>query len=171
MIINFEIVKIDSEYCDYLRGFDARVTYNKNEKSLRPFLGALIEINNCKYFAPLSSPKPKHEKMKNIIDFIKIDGGKLGAINFNNMIPVKENNYVLVDLNTKLSSRDDIIYQNLLKEQLRWLNKNKSSILKASNKLYFSYVNNSLSINIRNRCCNFLLLEEKCNLYNINNNI
>lgn len=30
--------------------------------------------------------------MKNQIDFIKIDDGKLGAINLNNMIPVNNEN-------------------------------------------------------------------------------
>lgn len=37
--------------------------------------------------------------MKNTIDFFKIKDGELGAVNFNNMIPVNENNYSLVDLN------------------------------------------------------------------------
>ena len=53
----------------------------------------------CEYFAPLSSPKPKHKNMKNTLDFFKIKNGELGAVNFNNMIPVNKNNYSLVDLN------------------------------------------------------------------------
>ncbi len=32
MIRNLRIVKVDSEYCDYLRKFDNKVAYNKNEK-------------------------------------------------------------------------------------------------------------------------------------------
>ena len=40
--------------------------------------------------------------MKNTVDFFKIKDGELGAVNFNNMIPVNENNYSLVDLNKKL---------------------------------------------------------------------
>lgn len=36
-----------------------------------------------KYFAPLSSYKPKHEKMKNGLDFIKV--GNYAVININNM--------------------------------------------------------------------------------------
>ena len=32
MILNLKLVKIDSEYCDYLRKFDDRVMYNMNEK-------------------------------------------------------------------------------------------------------------------------------------------
>ena len=93
MIINLRIVRVDSDYCDYLRKFDNKVAYNKNEKELRPFIGILFEIDNFEYFAPLSSPKEKHKSMKNTLDFFKIDGGELGAVNFNNMIPVSSRNY------------------------------------------------------------------------------
>lgn len=99
MIINMKIVRVNTDYCDYLRKFDSKVAYNKKEKELRPFIGILFEIEGCEYFAPLSSPKPKHKKMKNTIDFLKIKEGELGAVNFNNMIPVQRNNYYIIDLN------------------------------------------------------------------------
>lgn len=63
------LVRIDSEYCNYLRLFDNKVPYNYNEKELRPFIGVLFEVNDCKYFAPLSSPKPKYLKLKSKLDF------------------------------------------------------------------------------------------------------
>ena len=87
---NLKLVKVDSIYCDYLRQFDNKVMYNANNKELRPFVGILFEVNNYMYFAPLSSPKKKHLKMKNQIDFLKIDKGKLGAVNFNYLF--KNNN-------------------------------------------------------------------------------
>lgn len=62
--------------------------------------------------------------MHNTLNFVKIDNGKLGAINFNNMIPVQLCNYEIIDLNKKLNNKNDIKYQKLLKEQLNWLNKN-----------------------------------------------
>lgn len=95
-MFDLKIVRVDSKYCDYLRQFDEKVAYNKNEKELRPFIGILFEIDTYKYFAPLSSPKPKQKKMKNTVDFFKIKDGELGAVNFNNMIPVTESNYVLI---------------------------------------------------------------------------
>ena len=52
-------------------------------------------------FAPLSSPKPKYKTIKNTLDLINIDNGDLGVINFNNMVPVTNKNYVLFDLNKK----------------------------------------------------------------------
>ena len=54
------LVRLDTEYCDYLRKFDDKVPYNYNEKELRPFVGVLFRIDKLMYFAPLSSPKPKH---------------------------------------------------------------------------------------------------------------
>lgn len=50
--------------------------------------GILFTVNGFHYYAPLTSPKPKHLQMKNQIDFLKINQGQWGAINFNNMIPV-----------------------------------------------------------------------------------
>ena len=72
MIKNLQIIRVNTNYCDYLRKFDSRVAYNMNEKEIRPFVGILFKIEDCEYFAPLSSPKSKHKKMKNTIDFLKI---------------------------------------------------------------------------------------------------
>ena len=165
MILNLRIVRIDSDYCDYLRKYDNKVAYNKFEKELRPFIGILFKIDECEYFAPLSSPKPKHKKMKNKLDFLKIDNGELGAVNFNNMIPVLEKCYCLVDLNKKTLTLEEYKYQKLLKEQLDWLNSNYIQIYNKSYKLYQLYNNGKLPDNIKNRCCNFKLLEEKCKKY------
>lgn len=166
MVFNFKIIRINPKYCDYLRKYDSKVIYNNNEKELRPFVGILFEINNCEYFAPLSSPKLKHKKMKNTIDFLKIKDGELGAVNFNNMIPVYKSNYYLIDLNRKVTSLEDIKYQKLLREQLDWLNSNYDQVKNKSFKLYMLYTNKKLPENIRKRCCDFKLLEEKCFDYN-----
>lgn len=160
------IVKVDSKYCDFLRKYENKVPYNAGEKELRPFVGILFNIGNCEYFVPLSSPKPKHSRLANTLNLIKIDNGKLGVINFNNMIPVNKNNYNIIDLNEKTNDKNKSARILLLKNQLRWLNKNRVDIYEKSSNLYKKYVNNLLPINVRNRCCNFILLEEKCRDYN-----
>lgn len=160
------IVKVDSKYCDFLRKYESKVPYNAGEKELRPFVGILFNIGNCEYFAPLSSPKPKHSRLANTLDLIKIDNGKLGVINFNNMIPVNKSNYNIIDLNEKTNDKNKGARILLLKNQLRWLNNNRVDIYEKSSNLYKKYVNNLLPINVRNRCCNFILLEEKCREYN-----
>lgn len=160
------VVKVDLDYCNYLRKFDNKVPYNYGNKDSRPFIGVLFEVNNLKYFAPLSSPKPKHLKIKGKIDLLKIDGGLLGVINFNNMIPVTDNNIDLIDLNKKTSDRVEKRYLILLKKQLYWLNRNIDILYNRSQKLYYNYINDKLPDSIYERCCNFSLLEIKCNEYN-----
>ena len=113
MILNLRIVRVDSDYCDYLRKFDNKVAYNKNEKELRPFIGILFKIDACEYFAPLSSPKVKHKTMKNTLDFIKIKGGELGALNFNNMIPVPNEALILINI----EKEPNLKYRRLLQNQ------------------------------------------------------
>lgn len=166
MIKNLKLVKVDTKYCDYLRKFDKRVVYNKYSKELRPFVGILFTIDECLYFAPLSSPKKKHLKMKNTIDFYKIDDGKLGAVNFNNMIPVKEEYYDVILLYKDIFDDEEQKYQELLKDQFNWLNKHYNQIKNISKKLYDLYNSNKLPISIKERCCNFKLLEDKCLEYN-----
>ena len=164
-----KIVKIDSNYCNYLREYDKRVIYNMGEKELRPFVGILFKINDLEYFAPLSSPKLKHLKMRNTIDFFKIRDGELGAVNFNNMIPVNKENYQVINVNIKKEDDKEIKYQELLKDQLNWLNENYIQVKNKSYKLYNLYKNDKLGSNIKSRCCNFTLLEEISNTYSKEN--
>lgn len=135
-------------------------------KELRTFVGVLLKVNNCMYFAPLSSPKPKHLKLKAKLDFLKIDHGKLGAINFNNMLPVTENNIIRLELDKVALTISEKKYTKLLKEQILWLNRNKEKIYGRSQKLYDKYIDGTLNERIAKRCCDFKLLEEKCIEYN-----
>ena len=132
---------------------------------MRLFIGELFKVQNYKYFAPLSSPKPKFLQMKNKIDFLRIDNGKLGAINFNNMIPVKIENIIVIDLNKECITKAESKYQNLLKDQLKWLNRNDEKLYSRAQSLYDKYINGTLANNIRSRCCDFKLLEKKCEEY------
>lgn len=166
MYKSFKIVKVDSKYCDYLRQYDNKVSYNAGTKDLRPFIGVLFMIDKCEYFAPLSSPKPKHSKLKNTLDLIKIENGTYGVVNFNNMIPVINKNYVIFDLNKKTEDKRENFRLELLRNQLRWLTANKKDVNTKSKLLYNLYKSNKLPKNVKDRCCNFPLLEEKCREYN-----
>ncbi len=99
-------------------------------------------------------------------DFFKIDNGKLGAINFNNMIPVTKNNYSLLNLDNNAKKTEDIQYNILLQKQLNWLNQHYEQVKNKSKKLYELYINDKLPYVLKCRCCNFKLLEEKCEEYN-----
>ena len=100
------------------------------------------------------------------LDFLKINNGKLGAINFNNMLTVTKNNIIKLDLNKECLTKSEEKYVKLLKEQIYWLNRNSEKLFGRSKKLYTKYVNGTLDKSIIKRCCNFKLLEEKCMEYN-----
>ena len=155
-----KIVWIKDKYINYLRKFDEHVCFNKGQK--RPYVGILFEVNNQKYYAPLSSPKPKFKEMKNYVDFIKLDGGNLGAINLNNMIPVVESSIVYIDIN-KL---DDKKYSILLNKQLAFMKSKELEITYKAAKLYKSYKNKTLRPDVYARCCNYILLQSKSKSYN-----
>lgn len=157
--LNFYIVK--EKYILYMREFDRRISKNYAEKSKRPFIGIILEVNEVLYFAPFTSPKKKHLKMKNKVDFLKIDEGKLGAINFNNMIPVPIEQCIKIDVENEKDNK----YKMLLYKQINWCNKNTKMILHRAELLYNKVINNKLPKNIIDRCCNFRLLEEKSKNY------
>ena len=122
-------------------------------------------MNFIDIIIPLSSPKPKHLTLKNTIDLIKISGGEYGVINFNNMIPVPTSEYIFINVNNNVSTKDEANYQELVKNQLRWLNDNKFNLRKRAQNLYERSINNKLPKIVEKRCCDFRLLEEKCFLY------
>ena len=169
-----KIVIVNSNYCDYLRKFDNRIF--DNHKKERPYVGVLFNINDIEYFAPLSSPKEKHKLMKNSIDFHKIEnvfsdyGIKqrqiIGVINFNNMIPLKKQNYEVINLTKKGKTLVETKYYNLLFLDFLFIRANYKILQQKAYNIYNKYINNKLSDKVYNRCCNFKLLEEKCIEYN-----
>lgn len=118
-------------------------------------------VEEINYIAPLSSPKPKHKTMKNNMDFLKIDNGDLGVINFNNMIPVKME-YIPKIITDKDAKKEDSKYIVLLNKQLSWINKRENvvKIINKAKKIRDKYINDTLPINIKNRCVDFVKLEK-----------
>lgn len=54
----------------------------------------------------------------------------------------------------------------LINNQLRWLTANKKEVYTKSRILYNLYKNDKLAKNVKDRCCDFPLLEEKFREYN-----
>lgn len=135
-------ITLTSNYLKYSGIYENKVSLKSN----RPFIGIVFKVNNKEYFAPLSSPKEKHKRMKTNIDFFKIDKGNLGIINFNNMIPVINNdlcrNKLDLEMLSKSLNTDDIKYFRLLKNQLEYCEKNKNIILAKAEKIYNIFTKN-----------------------------
>ena len=150
-----KIYYIDNNYINYLRKFDKRVAYNKTKT--RPYVGVVYTFNNQTYFAPLSSPKPKHLTMnEKALDIFKIKDGELGIVNINNMIPTP-----ISCLTEVLPLVKDKQYRKLIIEQTTYLNNHKRDLLDKVNFFMSKYDTNKLSKRIMDRCCDFKLLEEK----------
>jgi protein AbiQ len=63
--MSLSFFSVDTAYCEFLRKSDPCVPYTSDKKEKRPFVGIVFTINETGYYAPLTSPKQKHLKMKN----------------------------------------------------------------------------------------------------------
>lgn len=115
-----KLYNVTNDQINCIKSFDSKVPENKDSK--RPFAGVIFTIDGNNFFAPLSSPKPKHLKMKNGADFHKINSEHQEAINFNNMIPIPNSELILIDIH----SIPDENYKNLLNSQLRFINSSQA---------------------------------------------
>ena len=160
-----DICYIDDDYTDYLRQADSRV-YISNQNYKRIYAGVVFKINGIDYYAPLTSPKPKHKNLKDSLIFIKINNGKYGAIQLNNMIPVPYEKITIVDTTiTKKDTPSEVKYKSLVKAQLKWINQHDSLILNNANKLYNIITRSKINFNLRNICNDFTVLENSYEQY------
>lgn len=116
-------------YLNYLCYRDSKI----RKKNDRPYLGVVLTINDIDYFAPLCSPKAKMRDWTNKkSDVYLIDEGKLGFIDFANMIPVHSYNV----FQTEIRQLTDKKYANLLNKQYSMINKNRDTILRKAKHVY-----------------------------------
>ena len=71
---------VDKEYIDYLSQFDSRVGYVEYGERLKLHVGILLTVNSCHYYVPISSAKPKHQRMSNSLDFHKLRDASTGYL-------------------------------------------------------------------------------------------
>ena len=112
-----------------------------------------MTVNGLDYFAPLSSFKEKHKKMKNNIDFLKV--GNYAVINLNNMFPVPKSQCIYVDI----SKESDPSYKALLSAEYRIITSLTERILKNAKSLYEYKMKNGNSTPLAKRCNDFKLLD------------
>ena len=96
---NLKLFEANEDYINFLVPYAPHLFHNKteSEKNTRKFIGVLLSVNDTEYFAPLSSFKEKHRKMKNSLDFIKIEN--IAVINLNCMFPLPEKCRKYVEIN------------------------------------------------------------------------
>lgn len=140
-----KLISIEDKYIDLLRERFPSVMDNKrfHRTHTRKYLGVLLNVGGKNYYAPLSSPKSRdydgngNIKKDNMFasHITKNDEEKkilLGTIKFNNMIPVPMQFVNSFDVNDEGDSK----YVSVLKDELKWITKNQTSILKSAKKIY-----------------------------------
>ena len=95
-------------------------------------------------------------------DIHKLDNGKLGLINLNNMIPVTD----LVIINIDIDNEPRLDYQELMKKQMIEIRKDTDHIRKKAVRLY-KIVSSGKQPKLNSRCCDYLTLEDKVDIYNM----
>ena len=155
--------EIDEKYIDFLSHYSEHLFHNAKiqQNYSRKYIGILFEINGMKYFAPLSSFKPKHKRLSETIDFIKI--GDMAVINLNNMIPVPEGIYVPKNPNLETDQQ----YKNLLNNERRIIKQRTEQIINNAHSVYNHKLTNDEKSKVSQRCNDFRLLEEKCREFKI----
>ena len=153
---NIRIYEIKSEYVKYLGNYQKHIFSQSNGKERRKYIGIVLEINGMMYFAPLSSYKDKHKKMRETVDFIKIK--KYAVINLNNMIPVPADQIIELDINKE----KDLNYRYLLQAESREVNRQKSRIRKNAEIVYSHKLHNGNMTALAKRTNDFVLLEKLC---------
>lgn len=153
-MISLKIYEIDKEYLAYISAYSEHVFYSPTDTQKRKYIGIILQVDGIRYFAPLSSFKPKHKKMREGVDFIKIKD--YSVININNMIPVPEGCYRLVDVN----GEKDPHYKYLLQAEAREINRHRNRILKNASIVRSHKLANDNSTPLAKRCNDFKRLEK-----------
>ncbi|HHC6465490.1 TPA: type III toxin-antitoxin system ToxN/AbiQ family toxin [Vibrio parahaemolyticus] len=148
---------VNDAYIQHLKKADEKVRENK---STRPYVGVVFEIDGIEFLAPLTSHKPKHDKIPaNFPLIFKMhevgnEDNKLGMVQLNNMIPVLDTEKVLLDIAAQSDK-----YRTLLNLQQQFLRKHKEALQKKAKKLY-RIVSAGKAKGLISTCCDFHVLEQ-----------
>ena len=150
------LCKIDNKYLRYLHSIDYRVSVKYNN---RPFVGIISVVNNIKYVIPLTSQTTKErekrgKKKRNarITTYIRDQSGKeIANILYNNMIPVSDNLYEILDIDAPKDTYES--------NEIRFIRKNKTKIITKANNVYINRINANDHF-LNKTCCDFRKLED-----------
>lgn len=174
---SFGFYTIDADYLQFLNSKDSEVYYNSTYRNaVKPFVGIVIDLVDCKYFIPLTSAKEKHMKWKNSCDehfliyevidkSINIIGDiykpysddkkmhVMSVLDIKKMIPVPTTAYEKI----VFSDLEDERYQDLFQKEYAFCLTIKDKILTRAEKIYKHQKETNV---VRRKYCNFLRCEE-----------
>ncbi|PNH98422.1 type III toxin-antitoxin system ToxN/AbiQ family toxin [Vibrio diazotrophicus] len=154
---------VTDDYIKHLKQTDRNVPDNYQGK--RAYIGIVLEINNVKYLAPLTSYKAKQDKISSStpsiykIHEVDVPENKLGMIQLNNMIPVSDD--VISELDV---DREADPYKRMLQRQIVFIRKNSAAIVTRAQKLRILVVDKKHP-HFSKISCDFVALEEAMGAY------
>ena len=151
---SLQIYEVNPYYVKFISTYQEHIYFDEGGNNSRKYVGIVLEINGYKYFAPLSSFKKKHRKMRERVDLIKIKD--IAVINLNNMIPFPEGDFKLVEIN-RIKDKN---YRYLLQSENIEINKQKERIRKNANTVYKHKCVNNNGTSLSKRTNDFKKLEQ-----------
>ena len=155
----FMIYDVDYEYRKYLYNYDNRV----NLKANRRYTGLIIILDHYKYFVPLTSHPLRNDgkkrNSKTTVEIYDEQNELIAALLINNMIPVPDNCFELVDI----PNDKDKDYLNSEYIYIRRSDVKKEIMYKAEKAYRQVKLHQDAFMN--RFCCDFNLLERKCDDY------
>ncbi len=178
---------VNTEYIDFLRGDPKlhNVFDNKEREGSfkRKYIGIVLNIEEYKYYVPLSSPKDTDYKVingkktirKSIIPIIRIvvkdkngNDELKGTIKFCSMIPVPD---TVISPYNFLEERDDS-YRILVQKEYDFIKTNKEKIFRHASVLYNQktkekslFIGDNKKPGYLSNTVDFIYAEQKCNQY------
>lgn len=165
---NFGFFYVSQDYVDFLRELDNNVCDNKG--SSRPYIGIVLEVNNNKYLAPLTSPYHYNEKgEKNKKEYLNnkkykrivhpINDEEFGWVRVGNMIPVYRD---VIEPIIIAELSDEKLKNRLIEQWNYFKNLDVVKVIEnQANELYSKRYDND-NYYLADIVCDYKLLEEKC---------
>ena len=152
---------VDEAYADYLVPHTPQLFRSARaaQAHSRKYVGVVLAVGGHDYFAPLSSVKDKHRRMKNDLDFVKVKD--MAVVNLNNMFPVPVSCCQRVDF----AAERDRKYRALLQAEYRAMKPLQDRIHKNARTLYSYKLKYGDSTRLAKRCNDFAALERLCDAY------
>ncbi|MFV0479864.1 MAG: type III toxin-antitoxin system ToxN/AbiQ family toxin [Anaerorhabdus sp.] len=155
---NLKFYNVDLDYVKELKKYDSKVPnieYLSNNKFL---IGIVFEINNMKFYAPISSFNRK-QVTNELIE--NNNGEAISSVRFSFMFPIPDGKAWIKDI----SNETDLKYRRLLQEEFNYCNNNFEKLKSTANMVYNKVVIEKNQFFIK-KCCDFKLLEAKAMEYN-----
>ena len=174
----FKLYSVSDEYVEWLRKYYPNVYSNKIDSRIhsRKYLGVVLQIEQYKYYIPMSSPKESDYQIagenkvikKSIVPIIRIvvknvNGMKelKGTLRISHMIPVPESELELYDMDNETDST----YKDLIQNEMIFIRKNRDKIINNAKLMYKQKKANDTTAGYVKSALDYQALEHLCDLY------